>query len=356
MKSSKYLPFCFLIVLASLAPPLSAQSSESAEPSDSIAGSVIFQRPETVDSRFFTLTFENDAFVGEDDGFTNGLGLTYGRGPFTSFSPDNIPGVLHWLAKKTYISRPNKIKGIAYHLGQFIQTPEEITIAEPQPNDIPWAGLLSLQTTLYSWDRNASDQLSFSFGVVGPLSFADEAQTIVHEIIGADEPLGWDNQLDNELVFSVSATRNQKFYTRYGSKYGLDVIGLGQAGVGTILSSVGGGLAVRFGTNMEFSHATFDLLPDRQVNSLALAPTNDFYTYIGASGTYVFNDVLLDGNTFEDSVSAPLENAQNLATIGLVAKYGRFAYVFQLSSFSSRTEFSSDREKLGALSFTVAFE
>lgn len=355
MKSPKCLPFCCLIALISLAPPLSAQSSESAEPSDDISGSVIFQRPETLDSRFFTLTFENDVFVGEDDGFTNGLGLTWGRGPFTSFSPDNIPGVLHWLAKRTYVNRPNKVKGVAYHLGQFIQTPKDITIAEPQPDDIPWAGLLSLQTTLYAWDRNVSDQLSFTFGVVGPLALADEAQTLVHDIIGADEPQGWDNQIDNELVVSVSAVRNQKLYTRYGDKYGFDVIGLGQAGAGTILSSIGGGLAARFGTNMRFSHATFDLLPDRQVNSLALAPSNDFYTYLGASATYVFNDVLLDGNTFEDSPSAPLENGQNLITAGLVAKYGRYAWVFQLSSFSSRTELSGDREKLGAFSFTVAF-
>jgi len=207
---------------------------------------------------------------------------------------------------------------------------------------------------LYSWDRNASDQLTFEIGILGPAALAREAQTIVHEVIGSDIPEGWSNQLDNEFVFGVSAVRNQKLFRRFGQKYGFDVIGIGQAGLGTVLSSVSGGLAVRFGTNMDFSHATFDLLPDRQVNSLALAPTNDFYTYLGVSGTYVLNDVLIDGNTFEDSPSVPLEHGQNLITGGVVFKYGRFAYVFQLSSFSARTELSSEREKLGALSFTVA--
>ena len=348
--------FCYFIIFVSLAPTLWAQSSESAKPAEDIRGSVIFERPETFDSRFFTITLENDLFVGDDDGFTNGFGLTYGRGPFTSFSPDNIPDPLYWLIKRAYINtRPDKVRGIAYHLAQFIQTPTEITLVEPQPDDVPWAGLLSLATTLYAWDRNASDQLTFTFGAIGPVALAREAQITVHDIIGSDRPRGWRNQLDNEFVFGLSAVRNQKLYRRYGQRFGMDVIGIGQVGLGTFFSSASGGIALRVGTNMEFSHATFDLLPDRQVNSLSLSKTNDFYTYVGASASYVLNDILLDGNTFEDSPSAPLENGQNLITGGVVAKYGRFAYVFQISSFSSRTELTSDREQLGALSFTVAF-
>lgn len=357
MKALRLTSFFYFIILSSLVSPLSAQTSESTQPADTISDSVIFERPETFDSRFFSVTLENDAFVGDDDGFTNGLGFTYGRGPFTSFSKDNTPAPIYWLAKRTYINtKPNKVRGIAYHLAQFIQTPEEITVTEPQPEDVPWAGLLSLATTMYAWDRNASDQLTLEVGVVGPAAVAREAQTTIHELIGSDIPTGWRNQLDNEFVFDISAVRNQKLFRNYGEDRGFDVIGIGQGGLGTLLSSVSGGLALRYGTHMEFSHATFDLLPDRQTNSLALATSNEWYTYVGAGASYVFNDVLLDGNTFEDSPSAPLEHAQNLVTAGLVAKFGRFAYVFQISSFSSRTELSSDREKLGALSFTVAFQ
>ena len=362
MKFLAPISVCCFIIFTALAHPLSAQASESAESSESaatpedISGSVIFERPETFDSRFFTVTLENDLFVGDDDGFTNGIGLTYGRGPFTSFSPGNSPDLLYWATKRTYINtRPDKIRGISYHLAQFIQTPEDITITEPQPDDIPWAGLLSLDTTFYAWDRNASDQLTFTIGALGPVALARESQTTIHRLIGEEIPRGWRNQLDNEVVFGISAVRNQKLYRRYGERYGVDVIALGEGGLGTVLSSVGGGIAFRVGTNMEFSHATFDLAPDRQVNSLSLSPRNDFYAYVGASGTYVFNDILLDGNTFEDSASAPLKNAQNLVTGGVVAKYGKYAYVFQLSSFSTRTDLSSNRESLGALSLTVAF-
>lgn len=33
---------------------------------------------------FFTFTFENDIFVGDDNGYTNGMGITFGKGPFKS--------------------------------------------------------------------------------------------------------------------------------------------------------------------------------------------------------------------------------------------------------------------------------
>lgn len=29
-------------------------------------------------NEFFTFTFENDVFIGEDDGYTNGTGITFG--------------------------------------------------------------------------------------------------------------------------------------------------------------------------------------------------------------------------------------------------------------------------------------
>ena len=36
-------------------------------------------------NKFFTFTFENDIFVDEDDGYTNGTGITFGRASFDEF-------------------------------------------------------------------------------------------------------------------------------------------------------------------------------------------------------------------------------------------------------------------------------
>jgi len=329
----------------------------SAQTNDDISGSVLFQNPETNDSKFITLTFQNDVFVGEDNGYTNGVGFTYGRGPFLSFSKDNIPVWLNALSSRTYIqTKPDKIRGVAYMFFQRMQTPNDIEVVELQKDDIPYAGFVALQTTMFSWDRNVSDQLSFIFGAVGPIALAERAQKNVHSAIGADQPLGWDNQIEDEFVFKVGALRVQKFYKNYGERYGFDLLGLANLGLGTVESAIKAGVALRWGSNMEYSHATFSLQTDRQVNSLALSKRNDFYLYAGLGAGLVFNDILIDGNTFTDSHSAPLEHLQNTATAGAVWKRNSLAYVFQLSTFSSRTTLSSKREKYGAFSLTYAFK
>ncbi len=93
----------------------------------------------------------------------------------------------------------------------------------------------------------------------------------------------------------------QRVWNRYrfiGERFEFDVLGLAGAGIGTLESATKGGLAIRWGTNLQSSYAAFSLQPDRQVNPLALTPKNDFYLYLGARAGFVLNDILIDGNTF----------------------------------------------------------
>ena len=351
MKAPK--SFCVLIICALL--HVFPGSDVFAEGDQEIAGSTVFGVAREKPFQFFTFTFENDVFVGEDDGFTNGTGLTYGRGPFLSFDGE-IPGFLNSITKPLYIQTiPNRVHGVAYMLFQTLQTPEDITIAEFQPDQLPYAGSLILQTQLYSWNTNVSDQLSLFLGIVGPLAFGEESQTFIHSLIGSDEPEGWDFQLDNEPVFRVEARHVHKLARAYGKSLGFDLLGLGTAGIGNLRSNAEASLAIRFGSNLKFSHATFSLQSDRQVNSLSLATGNDWFAYFGASAELVANDILIDGNTFEDSPSQELENFQNSFAAGVVAKFGPLAYVFQITSTSPATEIQDDRESFGAFSITYPF-
>ena len=50
---------------------------------------------------FLTLTFENDLFVGRDQGYTNGTGITYGRGQLTEFDATNTPAWIRWMCFNT---------------------------------------------------------------------------------------------------------------------------------------------------------------------------------------------------------------------------------------------------------------
>lgn len=305
---------------------------------------------------FFTFTFENDFFVGDDNGYSNGIGITFGKGPFKEFNNENLPRWLHWLAKDLYVSTmENKQRGIAHMFFQRMQTPEDLSTSELIIDDLPYAGLLAWQGTLYAWDDRVADQLSLYLGAVGPITLAEQSQTLIHELLDADDPKGWDNQIENEPIFKVEVQRIWSLYRSRDKGKQFDILGLWGAGIGNLESATKAGLAIRWGTNLRHSFPAFSLQADRQVNPLSLTPQDDFYLFFGIRAGVVFNDILIDGNTFKDSHSVPLEHNQDQVSTGVVWSFGRNAFVFQISSISSSTDFVNERNEFGALSFTHRF-
>lgn len=306
--------------------------------------------------KLFTFTFENDLFVGEDNGYTNGFGLTFGKGLFDNFSGENLPGWQHWLTKDLYISTmPNKTRGVADMFFQRMQTPNNISTAELIENDVPYAGLLAWQGTMYAWDSEISDQFSLYLGVVGPIALGETMQKVVHRTLSADEPLGWDNQIKNELVINIESQRIWKLYRLSAEGLQFDIVGVTGAKAGNLKSATNAGVAFRWGTNLSSSFVTFSLQADRQVNPLALSSENDFYAFVGVQGDYVLNDILINGNTFRDSHSVPLEHWQSQVSAGVVWNISRCGFVFQISSNSSRTTLVDRREKFGSMSITYRY-
>lgn len=305
---------------------------------------------------FFTFTFENDIFVGNDDGYTNGMGITFSKGPFKEFNNNNLPAWLHWLVKDLYISTmEHKQRGIAHMFFQRMQTPEDLTKTELIKNDIPYAGLLAWQGTLFVWDDQISDQFSLYLGTVGPNALADETQNFIHKILKSDEAKGWDNQIRNELIFKLEVQRVWQLYRSVDNGYQFDILGLAGAGIGNLESATKAGFVIRWGTHLQTSFPTFSLQADRQINPLALSVNDDFYLFFGGRAGVVFNDILINGNTFRDSHSAPLEHYQNQISAGVVWKSGVTSYVFQITSLSSRTKLTNEREDFGALSITFRY-
>jgi lipid A 3-O-deacylase len=236
-----------------------------------------------------------------------------------------------------------------------MQTPADITTAELILDDLPYVGLFAWQSTLYAWDDRITDQLSLYLGIVGPAALAEQTQSFVHELTGGDDPKGWDNQIENEPVFKIEAQRVWNLYRSDGKGSQYDILGLAGAGIGNLESAAKAGIAIRWGTNLRYSLPSFSLQTDRQINPFALSPDDDYYVFFGLRGGVVFNNILIDSNTFKDSHSVPLEHYQDQASTGIVWSIGRRAFVFQVSSISSGTEIISERDEFGAVSFTRRF-
>jgi len=305
---------------------------------------------------FFTFTFENDLFVGEDNGYTNGMGITFGQGPFSEFNDDNLPRWLHWISKDLHISNmENKSRGVAHMIFQRLQTPNDITADTLIEDDVPYVGLIAWQGTLYAWDEDVSDQLSFYLGAVGPVALGKAKQKNVHDLLDSDNPRGWDEQIDNELIVNVEVKRLWKLFRSTGSGVQYDILMLAGAGLGNLQSAAKAGFAARWGNSLHRSFTTFSLQADRQVNLLSLSPTNDFYVFAGVCAGYLINDIFVDGNTFRDSHSVPIEHIQNQVSAGAVWNIGRYGFVFQVSSTTSLTTLIDERDKFGAVSLTYRY-
>jgi hypothetical protein len=304
-----------------------------------------------------TLTWENDTFAGEDAGYTNGVAFTWAHVGFERFDDDNLPGWINALSRNLCISTaPGRDRAVSYQIAQMMQTPEEIEIPTLIEDDLPYAGLLAWSVNLHAFDRRVADKLSLTLGVVGPISGAEATQKWVHDVVDADKPEGWDHQIENEPVFQISAERLWRLaHSESESGVGFDVIGIGRGGVGTLASRAGVGLSLRFGRELERSFPTASAMPGREVNPLAGSVRGGWSIFVNQFVEYVANDIGVDGNTFENSHSVPLEHWQAQSVAGFAFGIGRWGFLLSAVDGSDRFEGQDVNTRFGSLSVTYQY-
>jgi len=307
--------------------------------------------------RIATLTVENDLFVGEDNGYTNGTYFSWAHGGLSEFNDENLPDWIHAISRNLYISTMSgKRRGVSYLVGQAMQTPADITQPELIEDDVPYVGLLLWQGSLHAYDDHLADKLSLAWGIAGPAAGAKHTQTTLHQWVGADEPMGWGHQINNELAFRVGAERLWRIVRfTLAEQTGFDMIGIGSAGVGTLKSNVAAGLSFRFGYGLDRSFPTATVLPGREINPLAGSVAHSWSLFFNVLGEYVANDISIDGNTFSDSHAVKLEHWQNQFVAGLAFNWERWAFLLSNVKASERHEQQIEPGDFGSLSVTYHF-
>ena len=282
----------------------------------SLAGGV---RGDDVDyDRFLTLTWEND-WTTSDSGYSNGMGIGWGRGPFDRFDDAGLPGWLQATAGWLPYSRdPDFTHAVSYRVSQLMYTPEDIEVEELIEDDRPYAGVLLWTAYLHSWRERFSNRYWLSLGAVGPISGAEQVQELAHKVLGVNEARGWDNQLDNEPVFLLA---NERLYRlgdgQFDNGWEYDFIGMTELMAGTLRSEIGAGAGFRFGRSLQESFPAASLIPGRNINPLSASLRHEWHAFINVYVRYVFNDITLDGNYFSDSHSVELTNEQAFVAAGI---------------------------------------
>lgn len=123
------------------------------------------------------LTMENDTFLAhQDNDYTHGTGLEVVDCPWH------------------------------YKVGQNIYAPDDLTRKDHIVGDRPYAGILYGGVGYEFWRDPASPWThygEFDFGIIGPHSYSEQSQRIIHKLLGCRDPQGWDNQLHDEFVVNA---------------------------------------------------------------------------------------------------------------------------------------------------------
>ena len=245
-----------------------------------------------------TLTFvwENDAFTGSDQNYTNGVRLGYLSPPRPAAGIDRF--VAETLTGDGDSARIRR----GFAIGHSIFTPREIDQPVAPPDQHPYAGYLYAEATSLIETDNSVYQVALRLGQIGPSAGGEWLQREFHSLIGAQDALGWDAQLPDEFGADLVFDRRYRALATYGSTdLGADITPNMGLTLGTLNTNARAGLTVRLGDDLKN-----DFGPPRVRPSLAGAgffnPDDGFswYLFAGAEARYVAHDYILDGSLFDD--------------------------------------------------------
>ncbi len=318
---------------------------------------------EADDAESLVIYLENDTFGGTDKNYSNAVKISWTSGDIDEYSddgftPKDVPILGSWLSREGYQ------RNLGLSVGQNIYTPEDTESEELVEDDRPYAGLLYVAFALHRKDEITLDTLELTLGLVGPASLAKESQRLVHDIYRIDSPQGWENQLGNELGVGLSWQRSWRMVTVGGpSGWGWDLIPHLGIAAGNISTYGNTGFEIRFGYNLPRDFGTSLIRPAGNILAPVSAadPRLNSYQNFGivwfaqAEGRAVAYNVLLDGNTFEDSHSVDKEHfvADFSAGISLIYKAFKLTYshVYRTEEFTEQ----DGGQVFGSIAFSVTF-
>ena len=208
------------------------------------------------------------------------------------------------------------------------------------------------------------DTVAIQLGIVGPHSYAEDAQKTVHRWINDDEPQGWDSQLRDEPGINLILERKWRLYGRtLGDTLGFDFIPHAGASLGNVQTYANAGGMVRIGFNLP-SDFGVDLI---RGGGAVSAPVDDndprvsarkswsFFIFGGVDGRAVARDIFLDGNTFRDSPSVDKKMLVGDAYYGLGVIFGTWQFTYTQAVRTEEFEGQDGKSYFGSVALSKAF-
>ncbi|WP_269223339.1 lipid A deacylase LpxR family protein [Flavobacterium sp. IMCC34518] len=186
-------------------------------------------------NHYFRYYFDNDFFANTDYYYTQGH-------DFELVSPKLIKNPVN----KLFLKLKNSEQKYGLSFEQIGFTPTSLKRDEILYNNRPYAAVIMLKPFLISTDTIHKTTLSstLSFGVIGPFASGKEIQTAIHKWIGAQNPLGWQYQIKNDVVLNYEIA-HEKQLLRLNNYFAIN--SNAKLRLGTMNTNISGGLTTTFG-------------------------------------------------------------------------------------------------------------
>ena len=312
----------------------------------------------------YNIHLENDLFNGSDQGYTNGVKLSwvsanlkdYVNDPCLPLTVRRLNRLFTSLHRTGYSSR-----NMVVTLGQSMYTPLDKTRTDVIPNDRPYAGWLYLGLGYNERDARQMDTVQVNIGIVGPASLGKQTQDFIHDLRDIPRFKGWDNQLHNELGIQLVAERRKKLWeSKKNNWLQFDAITHYGASLGNVATYLNSGFEIRAGQDLPNDFGTSPIRSAGDSNApLENAMARRFATggilvFISADARLVARDIFLDGNTFAASHSVNKEILVGNLAAGIAWQWqgGQITYAHYISS----KEFTTQTTNPGYGAITLSLE
>ncbi len=285
-----------------------------------------------------SIVFDNDIFANRDFYYTNGLKIIVA-----------IPGMNHSPINKVLAGIPRAaIEFSGLTISQNIYTPTNPDTSIVLYGDRPFASYLAFGQFRETFDltRKLRMRSELNVGALGPASFGRQVQSSIHEI----EPVGWQNQVENDMVISYSFELEKGLI----SNSALEINVTGMATAGTLYNKMGGGFYLRTGNFMPVYRGPFSYFEN--VN-----PGGRYQFWFFTSGTaeFIAYDATLQGGMFSNeniyTISAvDIKRAVFRASAGFALYYNNIGIEYE--HFYITPEFNGAQHFLwGRIKAVLAF-
>ena len=274
-----------------------------------------------------SLYFDNDVFSGNDNGYTGGLGFVWTSAATETYSERNLHRkIANAFSFLPTVNAEGYRNYVQFLLGMEVYTPSDIKALVPALGAHPYAGVIYLDSSLFSVSRIASHQLTLRLGLVGPATGAEDVQRWIHDIIDSPIPQGWDTQLKNEPIVNFFYQYNRRLLRRAPpDRFGFDFSWNGGAGAGNYFIGANVGLTGRVGYRLPDNYGVTPLLGGAESMVGVVPPRKEFmvYAFLGAQSFGILRWLPTDGNTIADSLSGDRDDWFLSMSGGIVFGYSR---------------------------------